>query len=110
MTVMRTCGSLFWPLPTLLAKTGGSATGAILTALHGLVEAPWADIKGKPLNDRGLAVRLRPYEVKPKLVRIGDHPLRGYTREDLHDAWRRYLGPPPIETVTSVTPATSKAH
>jgi hypothetical protein len=56
------------------------ATEAILKGLHGLDESTWADLKGKPLNDRGLAVRLRPYDVKPKLVRIGEQVLRGYTR------------------------------
>jgi len=32
---------------------------AILAALHALPESPWADIKGKPLDERGLAHRLR---------------------------------------------------
>ena len=49
------------------------------------------DIYGKPLNDRGLAVRLKPYGVKSKPVRIGDVVLKGYTTEDLWDAWMRYL-------------------
>jgi hypothetical protein len=78
-------------------------------ALHSLDESPWGDIEGKPLNDRGLAVRLRPYGVKPKVVRIGDTTHRGYTREDFHDAWLRYLGPPPIGNVTPVTSETGKA-
>jgi Protein of unknown function (DUF3631) len=30
-------------------------TTAILKKLRALDESPWADIKGKPLNDRGLA-------------------------------------------------------
>jgi hypothetical protein len=83
------------------------ATEGILAALHGLDESPWADLKGKPLNDRGLAARLRPYDVRPKVVRIGDATPRGYVRADLHDAWLRYLGPPPdgsATTATSVTP------
>ena len=28
---------------------------------HKLDKSPWADIRGKPFNDRQLAVRLRPY-------------------------------------------------
>ena len=44
-------------------------TESILTALHDIVEAPWGDLRGKPLNDRGLATRLRRYDVVPKLVR-----------------------------------------
>src|SRR5262249_53204785 len=39
-------------------------TAAVLDQLHKLDESPWADIKGKPLNDRQLALRLRPYGIK----------------------------------------------
>jgi hypothetical protein len=78
-------------------------TEAILRALHALNESPWNDLKGKPLNDRGLAQRLRQYEIKPRVLGGGSH--RGYRREDLQDAWDRYLAPPPISdgSVTSVT-------
>ena len=69
------------------------STEAILAALFTLPESPWADIKGKPLNDRGLAKRLRPYDIIPKVVRIGFNTARGYAREDFADAWARYLGP-----------------
>jgi hypothetical protein len=74
-------------------------TKVILEKLRGLDEAPWADIKGKPLNDRGLAARLRPYSIKRKVIRIGSTTHKGYRREDFVDAWRRYLPPPgPSET------------
>src|SRR5215470_12685835 len=36
------------------------ATKTILDRIHDLPEAPWTDVKGKPLDDRGLASRLRP--------------------------------------------------
>jgi hypothetical protein len=83
-------------------------TEAILRRLHDLKESPWNDLKGKPLNDRGLAQRLRQYEIKPKVLGGGSH--RGYRREDLHDAWDRYLAPPPISdgSVTSVTSVTGQ--
>ena len=67
------------------------------------------DLDGKPLNDRGLASRLRKYGVKPKVVRVGDATPRGYTREDLHDAWARYLSPLSPESATSATSATEAA-
>jgi Protein of unknown function (DUF3631) len=78
-------------------------TETILRELNALKESPWNDLKGKPLNDRGLAQRLRQYEVKPTVLGGGAH--RGYRREDLHDAWERYLAPlsPPDRSVTSVT-------
>jgi hypothetical protein len=66
-------------------------TETILKALIALPESPWGDLKGKPLSDRGLASRLRQYDVKSKVIRVGEQTPRGYTRDDLHDAWVRYL-------------------
>ena len=96
-------------LRQVFAQAEVLATERILHTLHDLDESPWADIKGKPLNDRGLAVRLRPFGIKPKVVRIGETTHRGYAREDFHDPWLRYLGPPPRESVTTVTPETPSA-
>jgi Protein of unknown function (DUF3631) len=68
------------------------STETILTALLDLEEAPWVEIvAGKPLNARGLARRLGSYGIKSKTVRVGDKTPRGYAREDLADAWARYL-------------------
>jgi len=69
-------------------------TDDLLTALHALDESPWDNLRGSPLNARGLATRLRGYGIKPKQIRVGAAKLRGYTREDLHDAWERYLPVP----------------
>jgi len=71
----------------------GKFTSTILDALCKLDESPWNDIRGKQLTDRGLAVRLRGYGIKPKPVRIGANVARGYRREDFIEAWRRYLPP-----------------
>jgi hypothetical protein len=68
-------------------------TATILKALHEEDESPWTDIRGKPLTDRGLAVRLKPYGIKPKTARIGAATPRGYYTEDFKDAWQRYLPP-----------------
>src|SRR5262249_43429451 len=43
----------------------------ILARLIDLPESPWADIYGRPLDERGLAKRLRGYGIKPKTIRIG---------------------------------------
>jgi hypothetical protein len=83
-------------------------TEAVLRALNGMAEAPWNDLKGKPLNERGLAHRLRQYGLKPKVIRVGEATPRGYTRESFHDAWQSYLPLPSAETsATSATSATS---
>jgi hypothetical protein len=80
------------------------ATEGILSALHALDEAPWAElVAGKPLNARGLAQRLRQYGVARKNVRIGDTVTKGYAREDLADAWSRYLPAAATESATSAT-------
>lgn len=77
-------------------------TDDLLKRLHGLDEAPWNDLRGKPLDARGLARRLRQYGVASQTVRVGDATAKGYRRTDLHDPWTRYL-PPVGESVTSVT-------
>lgn len=78
-------------LRSIFGDAEAMATETILARLRDLPESPWADIKGHSLNDRGLAARLRGYNVKPKTIRIGDATPRGYTRADLRDAWSRYL-------------------
>lgn len=93
-----------------LKQVFGSAdhmsTNDILNALYDIEEAPWASLKGKPLDARGLAYRLRSYDIKPRDVRIGEKILKGYYAEDLWDAWERYLSPSPEKSATSATRAT----
>jgi hypothetical protein len=67
------------------------ATETILHRLQELPESAWADIYGKPLNQRGLATRLKRFGIKPRVVRIGDSTPRGYLAADLRDAWNRYV-------------------
>lgn len=69
------------------------ATDQLLQRLYTLPESPWIEIKGRPLDERGLAVRLRRYEIRPKPIRFGDRLARGYERAELADAWARYLPP-----------------
>ena len=68
-------------------------TKAILEALTSLEEAPWGDLHGKALNDRGLANRLKRYGIYSRQIRIGERTAKGYRRHDLHDSWARYLPP-----------------
>jgi Protein of unknown function (DUF3631) len=80
---------------TISSGAHATFTNVLLKALHELPEAPWSDLKGKPLNDRGLALRLRQYGIKSKQVRIGDVTLKGYEWVDFVDVWKRYLPSPP---------------
>jgi hypothetical protein len=83
-------------------------TDTILKGLHELHEAPWRDLKGKALDDRGLARLLREYGIKPNTIRVsGTETARGYERKDFVDAWARYLSPlPPAISETSKTSKT----
>ena len=82
---------------------GAVSTETLLTHLHDLDESVWADLRGKPLDARGLAKMLGKYDVKPTVIRLGAGTVRGYRREDLHDAWSRYLPPLPATDVTGET-------
>ncbi len=99
-------------------------TADILARLTRLDEAPWADLRGNPLDARGLARRLRQYGVTSGSVRCGDVTGKGYRRDEMHDAWSRYLpaltdgsqGSQPslapratVTLVTDVTPLVSAA-
>lgn len=84
------------------------STDVLLHRLHEIDEAPWNDLKGKPLNDWGLASRLRQYGIRPQQIRIGETTPRGYRRQDFLDVWSRYVDPPPPSPATSKTSKTSK--
>jgi hypothetical protein len=72
------------------------ATADLLDALRADDEAPWQSYgRGdKPLAPSGLARLLRPFEVRPRTVRLDDGTTpKGYLRASLEDAWTRYLPP-----------------
>jgi hypothetical protein len=91
------------------------STEQILAGLHELDESPWSDLRGKPLDARGLANRLRKYGVRSKTVRVMtevnmvpvESTPKGYTRADLWDPWMRYLHEFPPVDEKSATSATS---
>lgn len=80
--------------------------------LHGLEpDAPWGDLHGKPLTERGLASMLKKYDIHSLKVKVGGAALQGYRREHLHDAWTRYLpahSPKEAEPVEPVEPGAGK--
>jgi len=94
-------------LRTVFGDEEQLTTKKILAELYLLEDAPWNDLKGKPLSDNQLARRLRQYDVKSKNLRIGDAVPKGYDRADLYDVWRRYLPPLADKPATAATPATS---
>jgi hypothetical protein len=84
------------------------ASAELLDALNRLEEAPWGDLRGKPLDSRRLARMLRPYNVSPETIRTATGTPKGYKRQALWDAWQRYLPATPSERKTGATSATSE--
>jgi hypothetical protein len=78
-------------LRTVFGAEQSMTTEAIIEALNQMEESPWGDIRGKPLDARGLSRRLGKYGIKPKVIRVGERTPRGYDRADLLDSWVRYL-------------------
>lgn len=79
-------------LRSAFGSRAAMSTDAVLTTLVGMEESPWSDLRGRPLDPRGLAQRLRPYDITPRTVRLPDGTTaKGYRADDLADAWARYL-------------------
>lgn len=66
-------------------------TASILEKLLAMEEAPWGDIRGKPLDPRSLARLLKQYDIKPRVMRTGHGTVRGYDREGFAEAFACYL-------------------
>ena len=66
-------------------------TSVLLERLRAVEESPWADLKGKPIDERRLARMLKGYSVKSHVIWFGAKQARGYRSSDLADAWGRYL-------------------
>jgi Protein of unknown function (DUF3631) len=95
---------LLGDLRAVFGEAGEMSSKAILADLVEMEEAPWANLRGRPLDERGLAQRLKQYGIRSKVMWLGAKQARGYSRADLHDAWARYLLPQsPATSVTSVT-------
>ncbi|MEI2671533.1 MAG: DUF3631 domain-containing protein [Marmoricola sp.] len=62
---------LLHDLRTIFANEEHMTTESVLARLHALEESPWDDLRGKPLDARGLANRLNRYGVKPRKYRDG---------------------------------------
>jgi hypothetical protein len=75
-------------------------TENLLSGLRALEESRWQTYYGRGFEDRDLAKLLRPYGVRPTTVREpvrrrghrnNSKPAKGYKRDELYEAWERYL-------------------
>ena len=67
----------------------------IIGALMELPESPWRRFHAdsSPLDFRDLAGLLKDYDIRPRDVWIDGGSSKGYTADDLRDAWERYVHP-----------------
>lgn len=80
------------------------ATSALVKELLESEESPWGDLTGKTLDGRRLAMMLKPYQIRPKTIRLQDDTTpKGYRKDQFLDSWNRYFP----EAATSATSATS---
>jgi hypothetical protein len=84
-----------------------AATSALLDRFNGLDERSWGSWNdGNGMRPRDLARLLRPFEIRPKTVRISeDKTAKGYKQEDCEDAFARYLAPQSVTSVTTAQPS-----
>lgn len=82
------------------------ASQALCDRLAHIEEAPWGDWYGKPIDPRALARKLKPFDVRPRGIRLEDGSTpKGYLLEDFRDAFDRYL---PDLAATAATTATTQ--
>ena len=76
------------------------ATKDLLEKLHVLEERPWSawGRARRPMTDKALGDRLRPYGVRSRTVRVGTSTPKGYHLSAFQDAFVRYLPTSPLSS------------
>jgi uncharacterized protein DUF3631 len=68
------------------------STSGLICALQTIEESPWATWgHGRGLGSRSLARLLRPFKISSQNVRLDERVVKGYERDDFHEAWDTYL-------------------
>lgn len=88
-------------------------TISILDRLNALDDSPWADLDGKPLDNRRLSRMLAEYmtgdnePIRSRNIRTTGGILKGFHAKDLDDAWARYCPLPrsPLQPLHRYIPA-----
>jgi len=94
-------------VPLGAGDAGGVSSAQVIDRLTGDVELPWATVvRGRRLDARALAERLRTFGVRPVTLRLAeDNFARGYRNADLRAAFDQYLGEPAVTCDADVTAA-----
>lgn len=85
-------------------------TEDLIKALCADDERPWTTYNrgGKGITPRQLAAKVKKYGVLSKSIRIGSSTAKGYMLEQFHDAFMRYVVPPPENIRHTSQPAATK--
>lgn len=70
-------------------KSDKCETAVLIEKLKALEESPWAEHQ---LTPRKLARILRPFDIQPHTIRVGERTPKGYIFAEFNDAFDRYLG------------------
>ncbi len=76
-------------------------------------DRPWMlPLKGKPPTELWLASQLRPYGIRPSMLRIAGTIRRGYAANDFLEPLRRYISPSELDPLLGEPqrPARSVSH
>ncbi len=73
-------------------------TRTLVDELNRFDNRPWSELvrvrtakAPQGVTKQWLSQKLQPYGARPKTIRIGEHLAKGYMREDLDEAFRRYI-------------------
>jgi hypothetical protein len=81
----------------------------MVAALNNYTNRPWSVLRrGKAVTDMWLSEQLRPYEVKPRTIWIGDVAARGYMEGDFLETFRRYIPKSALQAVVDNAQAARK--
>ncbi len=82
----------------------------IVKALGEMEERPWPEWRhGQRITARQMAALLKPFGIRPKVLRIGTTTPRGYELGDFADAFSRYLPPPIRNSATCLQNSTFRS-
>jgi len=81
-------------------------TRTLVDELNRFDNRPWAELvrvrtakAPQGVTKQWLSQKLQPYGARPKTIRIGEHLAKGYMREDLDEAFRRYIPSSEVEAL-----------
>jgi hypothetical protein len=87
-------GTLLFDILNVFVTSGGKrmSTRRLVRELLDYTVRPWGDtLKDKGLNELWLARQLRPYGIRPKLLKVEGGVMRGYVLDDFVGVFRRYI-------------------